>query len=295
MKYATMRQSAKFQDLLQLLDKKRFKNLSDKWNIDKGVRSFSTWRQVRLLIIAVVLKLETLREIEDTLSVPRSTLSDANCNRCSGFYQDLCKEVLLDIYLNAKGRKHKRALKNLLALDSSECDVHGSLFSIPSWNKRNSKSKKASLKFHVIWNINGEWIEDFRITGSRRADSPVGKQFILESNSYYIFDRAYNDLSFWLKITKESSHFVSRLKKCPSINLRRDIRVGQNKNKNGVLWDGWWKPTRETLKKHSAVPKDISFRHIIYRDAETTKVFDFITSDLESPAQEIAAFYKKRW
>jgi hypothetical protein len=151
------------------------------------------------------------------------------------------------------------------------------------------------VKLHVVWNINGEWVEDFRITPGRRNDSPVAKQFTLSSGKMYIFDRAYNDIGFWWNITEAGSDFTSRLKDCPKRHYGRQIILEKAGEKDGVLWEGEWRPSQQSLNLHPEVPKDFKCRHIIYRDHETKKIFDFITSDWKSSAQTIADTYKKRW
>ena len=138
-------------------------------------------------------------------------------------------------------------------------------------------------------------MEDFRITPGRRNDSPVARQFILSSGKMYVFDRAYNDIGFWWKVTKSGSDFTSRLKDCPKRHYHRKIVLEGSGERTGVLWEGEWKPSVQSLSLHPEVPKEFKCRHIIYRDPETKRIFDFITSDWKSSAQAIADTYKKRW
>lgn len=287
-----MIQFGKGKSLVQLIDRKKFDALCEKWTMDKWVRKFTTWEQTITHVMAYVLRLQSLREVEAALSVPRSTFSDANAKRCCGFYQELCSMVLEEIRQKTRNHKIKRALK---ALDSTRCDVHGSLASFPIWRDKKAKFKKASVKLHCIWNVEDQWIEDFRTTAGSRGDSPVGKYFKISSGSIYIFDRAYNDIEFWLKITDNESDFVTRLKSCPTRRIQKKLILDQQKDKDGVLWEGDWKPTQMAYSEHSNLPKDIKFRHIIYRDPETKKVFDFVTSDWKLNAQTIADIYRKRW
>lgn len=148
-----------------------------------------------------------------------------------------------------------------------------------------------------MWNVDGGWIDDYIITGARRHDSPVSLQFELAPDKMYVFDRAYNDINFWLKIIDTGSHFVTRLKDC-SIALLHDGKKAEATNKDRVLHDGTYKPHPQSLI-NAGVPKelreDIDFRYVVYRDPETRKVFYFVTSDFESSAQIIADTYKKRW
>lgn len=289
-----MRQFGKTKFLLQLIPRKKFDALVEKWGMDYRVTRFSTWEQVVTHVMAYVLRLQSLREVEAALFVPRSTFSDANVNRSAGFFEELCEIVLFEIRERTRSRKVRRAVQTLLALDSSECGVHGSLFSNRMWRKRTG-GKKAGVKLHAIWNVHGEWIEDFRITPVRIADSPVSKQFEISSGNMYVFDRAYKDISFWWKIIQGGSHFVTRLADHVGYRYERNKIVKEAGDKDGVLWEGNWQPSKPTLKLHPEVPPDLTARRIIYRDPKTKKLFDFITSDFDSPAQAIADTYKKRW
>lgn len=285
-------------DLFQLIPRSEFSELCKKWEIDKGVRSFSTSQQVWTLVMTYLLRLESLREVELALGVPKSTLSDANATRPAGFLQELCELVLSRILIQSKSRKVRGSIRTLLAVDSTECQVHGSLSNILGWKSRGGGGKtggKASSKLHVVWNINGEWIDDFRITDGRTHDLKAAQGFRIQPHSYYVFDRAYSSLRYWWKITIHDSHFVTRLKQMPRYRMKSFSVEREKKDAVGVLWDGSWKPTQSTLRNNQEIPKDIEFRHIIYRDFKTKKIFHFITSDWNADPQLIADIYKKRW
>lgn len=155
--------------------------------------------------------------------------------------------------------------------------------------------RKAAAKLHVVWNVGGEWVEDFLITPVRKHDSPVSLLFKLFPGKTYVFDRAYNDLSFWYEIMQAGSHFVTRLKNVPKNRYKEIMAKMRKSNRCRILFDGIYLPSPLTLKNHPAVPRDIRFRHIIYRDPESGKVFHFVTSDFKSPATAIAETYRKRW
>jgi putative transposase len=291
---ATMKYSGKGASLFQLIPRREFQELCDRFKINKKVRRLTAQKQVWALVMAFVLKLESLREIESALGIPRSTLSDASANREAQFFEELCRLVLWKIHAQLKARKVKQAIRTLLAIDSTECRVDGRLSKLEKWKTKNPGQKKASAKLHVVWNIDGEWIEEFRITSGRAHDSPAAKRLKIRASCTYVFDRAYNELTFWWSIVNQGSHFVSRLKKC-SYSKWRHKKILQENPQDGVIWDGNWKPSYPVLRKAPHVPKTFTLRHIIYRDSETKKVFDFITSDFKTPAQGIADIYKKRW
>lgn len=282
-------------DLLQLIERREFDRLCKKWGMDRYVRRFPTWNQLSVLILSYVLKVDSAREVELVFKVPKSTFCDANQERAAGFFEELCRIVLWAIHAQVKARKVKRAIRTILALDSTECAVHGSMSRLPFWKHRKN-SKKSSVKLHCIWDVDGEWIEDFRITPGSKNDSPVARKFKITSGKTYVFDKAYNDLEFWQRIIANGSHFVTRLKKCSRRKYRHlDVLKGREEE-TGVLWDGKWRPSHSALQlRRRNIPKYFAVRHIIYRDPEQKRLFDFVTSDLTAPAQEIADIYKKRW
>lgn len=288
-----MKKHLKNLHLHQYLDRQAFDKLAKKWEIDKGVIGFSSWQLVCCLTSSFILGLSNFRSIQKTFGIATSTLSDALSKRSHGFFEDLCDQVIQQIRHSSSDRKLGKAIREVLAIDSSEFRVHGSLFSLKGWKQRLSGLRAASGKLHVVWNVSGEWIEDFIITPGRKADSPVSLLFKPLSGKLYVFDRAYNDLSFWYQIMTHGSDFVTRLKNFPRNRYKEIMAKAEKSARTRILFDGVYTPT--SLYNHPEVPKDIEFRHIIYRDPESGKIFHFVTSDFKASATAIADAYRKRW
>jgi putative transposase len=292
---ATVGKHRKKASLFQLIDRKSFDALVEKWSADKWVRGLPTWELTCALINVMIMRLGSYRDVELILGIPRSTFSDALSSRNSGFFEDLCDLVLNQIRAKSPDRKIRKALRDILAIDSTEVRVHGSLFSSPGWKQKHTTGHQASAKLHVVWDINGNWVDDFLITPGRRNDSPVSLQLRLQSNKTYVFDRAYNDIDFWLKIIDYGSHFVTRLKDYAR-NHMLAIKVNlKHKERDGVLYDEDYRPGTPLAVRLIRDGRDLRLRHIIYRDPETKKIFHFVTSDLKVSAQTIADIYKRRW
>lgn len=282
-------------DLFQLIEKKDFDKLAEKWKIDKWVRELDTWKLTKVLITAMVHRLESFREVEQVLAIPRSTLSDALARRCSGFFMELCDQILLRIYGQIQDRKSRQTIREILAIDSSEVRVHGSMFSTPRWRQRNRYGRQAAAKIHLVWNVDGGWIDDYIVTGSCQNDSPASKLLRIRSGCTYVFDRAYTSVNFWTKIMDKHSHFITRLKQ-RSVNTIKLPKSVVNSKENGILHDGVYKPTGTTTRcKMPRHHLETKFRFIIYRDSKTKKTFYFVTSDWNSSAEDIAEVYKQRW
>lgn len=285
-----MHQHRKGRSLFQLIDRKKFDALVKKWDMDKGVRSFATWELTQALLCCFVMRLGSFRDIERALKIPDSTFGDALRERHFGFFQELCDLILLEIRAKTENRKTKKALRQILAIDSSDIRVHGSLFDEPGWKQKHTIGHQAAAKIHVVWNVDGQWIDDFLITPGRRGDSPVALLLRLLPDKMYVFDRAYNDFDFWSKIIATGSDFVTRLKDCERNRaLQKKVRRGK-KDKCGILFDGKYISTSLSAKKSK-----IKLRQVIYRDPLTKKLFHFVTSDQKASAKTIADIYKKRW
>ena len=130
-----MKKNGKRSCILQLIDRKKFDQLVLKWEMDKWVRDFKSWELVCALVTAMTMRLDSYREVEQTLGIAHSTFGDAMVNRCHGFFEELCDLILLQIRARTSDRKIKKAIRQILAIDSTECRVHGSLFSQPGWQQ----------------------------------------------------------------------------------------------------------------------------------------------------------------
>lgn len=276
--------------LFQLINRNKFDALAKKWEMDKGVRNFFTWEMTQALLCCFVMRLGSFREVEGALGIPDSTFGDALRVRHFGFFQELCDLILLEIRAKTENRKIKKAIRHILAIDSSDIRVHGSLFDEPGWKQKHTIGHQAAAKLHVVWNVDGQWIDDFLITPGRRGDSPVSLGLRLAPGKMYVFDRAYNDFDFWKKIITIGSDFVTRLKDCERNRILQKKVLRGRRDKCGVLYDGPYISTSLAARNTK-----IKLRHIIYRDRITKKIFHFVTSDRNASAKTIADVYKKRW
>lgn len=288
----TMSNFVKQLNITQLISQKNLDSLIQKWKIDKGTTKLSTQKLTNILILSSVLEKNNLRDISDCFSVPKSTLDDALKNRCSGFFQDLFSAALKSLIPLIQSRKERQEIREIVAIDSSVCLIHGSVAERKIKSKINRKV--AGIKYHAAWNVNDGFIEENKVTFYRTSDVRIGRQFEFQRGKTYVFDRAYVDLKLWQLIDNKGAFFVTRLKKN---GFRLDyIQNGYvENNKTGVLLDTDWYPSETSCYYAGIKPKKIKYRLVIYRDPESKKIFYFATSDFESPAQEIANIYRQRW
>jgi hypothetical protein len=265
----------------QLIPKNKFDELAKKWQVDKGVTKLKAEKLLNILILSTVFEKKALRDVTDSYGVPKSTLDDALRKRSYGFFQDLFSVAIKELIPLTQDRKERKNLREILALDSSVCHAHGSMAA--QFIVTKIEKKTAGVKFHAVWNVDQEWIEDFKVTGYRRNDGAVGKDFSFLPGKTYVYDRAYIDIKLWMKVQEAGSHFVTRLK-TNGDRLKHIHKVFIDKESVGILYDKPWTPSETICYAAGIKPKKIFYRHIIYRAPESKKLFDFITSDTESEA-----------
>ncbi len=120
-----------FSQLLQLISRHGFQKCVDCYTGDKYPKHFSCWQQLIVLLYSQARGLKNLRDITISLrsqyrkwyhlgleSVARSTLSDANSNRCADIFKDVYYDFLCKCQ-NLAPRHHFRFNNPLYTMDST--------------------------------------------------------------------------------------------------------------------------------------------------------------------------------
>lgn len=149
------------------------------------------------------------------------------------------------------------------------------------------RKKKGGVKIHTLYDIETQIPTFFHITPARLHDTKAMDAIPYEENSFYIFDRAYNDFGRLFTINSVGAYFVVRGKK------NNDFRSMRWKRRlpSGVLSDAiGYMDGQLTMSKY---PKKI--RRIIYLDSESDRKFIFFTNALDINSLKVAELYHNRW
>jgi hypothetical protein len=101
-----------------------------------------------------------------------------------------------------------------------------------------------------------------------------------------VYDKAGIDLKFWKRCRQECAiYFVSRLKENMTMEWVEDVLLEQKDPRNhGVLFD--WKVRSRDGQ---------AFRVVTYQEPVKGEVFEFLTNQLDLPADVIVELYHRRW
>lgn len=285
-----------FAQLVEFLDKDKFRHLVDKYGGNRYVKNFTCWNQLLALMFGQLSNRESLRDLVVALEAHRSkcyhlgmgrkpiaktTFATANQNRDYRIFE----EFAFFMMEQARQKRVTDIFKldgNVYAFDSSTIPLCLSVFWWAKFRKR-----KGGIKTHVLYDLESQVPAFFHITTASVHDSKAMRAIHYESGSYYVFDRAYNAFKELYRIHLHESFFIVRAKK----NLQyRCIKWRRRLPKN-VLTDS----VIQLTDINSAKKYKENLRFVKFYDEEQDREFAFLTNAFHLSALEVANLYKNRW
>lgn len=286
-----------FAQLLDFIDKDVFLRLANKYDGNRYVKQFTCWNQLAVLMFGQLSNRESLRDVVLATQAhaskayhlgfgkhaARSTLADANTKRDYRIFEEFAYKVIaetqrcriVDIFkLNGKA----------YAFDSTTIDLCLSTFEWALF-----RSKKGGIKMHTLYDLETQVPTFFHITTAKVNDMNAMDVIPYEENSFYIFDRGYNDFERLYNIKRIGAYFVVRGKKNNDFKPMRWKR--RFPPESGILSDATgYMNSQQTMEKY---PEKI--RRVIYWDTENKRRFIFFTNALSISPVMIAELYHNRW
>ena len=284
-----------FSQLLSFLDPFVFLRISKKYCGDKYVKTFSCWNQLAVMMFGQLSNRESLRDLVLATqahankafrlgfgkAVTKSNLSKANNNRDYRIFAEFAYRVMSEAR-QCRATEIFKLSGKVYAFDSSTIDLCLSVFGWALFRKR-----KGGIKLHTRYDIETQIPTFFHITPARIHDTRAMDAIPYEENSFYIFDRAYNDFGRLFTINGVGAYFVVRGKK------NNDFKPMRWKRRlpAGVLSDAiGYMAGQLTMSKY---PEKI--RRILYLDPESDRTFILFTNALDISPLKIAELYHNRW
>lgn len=214
-------------------------------------------------------------------NVSRSSLARANQDR----YYHVFEGYAYYLINQARSRKAVNIFNlggNVYAFDSTTIDLCLSVF---WWAK--FRRNKGGIKIHTLYDVETQVPTFFHITEASMRDSKAMKDIPYEPDSYYIFDRAYNNFKMLYKIHQIGAYFVIRAKR----NLKYKPLKWKRRLPKNVLSD-------QTIGLTGFYPKQYypgSLRLVRYWDEEQKREFILLTNAVHISALQVVELYRNRW
>lgn len=293
--------------LIKSLNRDKIVEMSRRNGGEKYIKSFDGYTHLLTMLFAVIMRFDSLREIEAAMTVEvrklqhlglkkvprRSTLSDANARRSDRFFE----EVYLDLYSRNKGKLSSDSRRNggeewirrLRIIDSTTISLFSNAIFKGVGRHLKTGRKKGGIKVHSVIHANEGVPCDVQFTSAATNDS-----FMLAPNYYQheeiiTMDRAYINYRKFEKLTEKGVVYVTKMKK----NLTYETLVDcMEINTDGKM------EYREQVVVFRR--NDISHiaRIITYVDIKKNrlpKLISLLTNDFDMSPETIVNIYRRRW
>ena len=286
-----------FSQILSLIPRPVFDDAVKKHQAERHARGFSSRAQFVAMLFCQLGHAQSLREITGGLAAcegklrhlgveeppARSTLSYANEHRPWQMYQTLFNSLLTRCQAEATGMKRKFRFKHkLLSLDSTVIPLCLSVF---DWAQY--KRAKGAGKLHMVLDHDGYLPSYAVLSDGKTADITAAKGMTFAAGTMLVFDRGYADYGWWLQLTRQKVHFVTRLKDTAEYSIiePRPVLEGSNILRDEVI----------VLTKQENIGPEAYLRRIEIWMEDKQDTIAFLTNNMKLAASTIAAIYKDRW
>ena len=288
-----------FSQIMSLIPERDFKTCVDRYKGNYRARNFSCKDQFLVMSYAQLTGRDSLRDIENCLTalssklyhcgisyaVPRNTLAKANEKRDWHIYKDFADVLLKKVRPLYVKDKFRLDLDNMVyAFDSSTISL---CLKLCPWAKY--RKNKGGIKMHTLVDLRGNLPVSVYLTSASANDVKVLDDLYIEPSAIYLMDRGYVDFNRLFKlITKKNAFFVTRAKDNMLFEVVSEAEVDKS---TGIISDERIKLTG----LHTAKWYPEELRMVTYEDYATSKVYRFLTNNMEYEALTISELYRERW
>ena len=293
--------------LIKCLNKDKIVEMSRNHGGERYIKSFDGWHHLLTMLYAVILRFDSLREIEASMlaevrklghiglkTIPRrSTLSDANARRSEKFFE----EVYRDLYeankakLSSDSRRNgtEAWIKRLRIIDSTTISLFSNLIFKGVGRHPKTGKKKGGIKVHTVISANENVPCDVKFTSAATNDS-----FMLAPNMYsngeiIAMDRAYINYEKFEELTERNVVYVTKLKKNLVYEVLEDC---MDMDPSGRM------QYREQVVVFRKGEINHIARIVTYVDikkGKQPKLIRLLTNDFDMPLETIILIYRRRW
>lgn len=299
-----------YAQIVNLIDKKEVLRISRSLGGERYIKRFDAWTHLVVMLYAVILRFDSLREISASLQAEarklihlgitmlptRSTLADANKRRpeaiFEAIYMGLYKKY--HTYLSSDSRqgggKEPAWMKKLHIIDSTTISLFSNLVFKGVGRHPKIGKKKGGIKVHTVIHANEGVPSDIRFTSAATNDSFMLQPANLGQGDIIAMDRAYINYEKFEEMTQQGTIYVTKMKKNLTYSVWQDI-IHQSPEGLVAL-----REQHVTFTKHKKEGEDIKHhaRIITYVD-EKGRFVSLLTNDKDLSCEDIIAIYRKRW
>lgn len=293
--------------LIKCLDKRNINEISKKYGGERYVKTFDGWHHLLTMLYAVIMRFDSLREIETSMlaevrklshigldTLPRrSTLSDANARRSDKFFEEVYRNLYAKnkSLLSSDSRRNATEgwMKRLRIIDSTTISLFSNAIFKGVGRHPKTGKKKGGIKAHSVINANEGVPCDVKFTSAATNDSFMLAPSFYNSGQIVAMDRAYINYEKFEELTQRNVVYVTKMKK----NLTYEVLDGCiDMNTDGKM------QYREQVAVFRKGDINHITRIITYVDIKKNKqpkLISLLTNDFDMSIEDIILIYRRRW
>ena len=293
--------------LIKLLDKSKILQISRNHGGERYVKSFDGFTHLLTMLYAVIMRFDSLREIETSMTaevrklhhigierVPkRSTLSDANVRRSEKFFE----EVYRDLYETNKSKLTSDSrrggteewLKRLRIIDSTTISLFSNLIFKGVGRHPKTGRKKGGIKVHAVIHANEGVPCDVQFTSAATNDTFMLVPSKFSENEIAAMDRAYINYDKFEELTERNVVYFTKMKKSLNYELLLDFME--------MTPEGKMEYREEVVVFRKGETRHVA-RIVTYMDFKKGKqprLISLLTNDFGMRPETIVDIYRRRW
>lgn len=292
-----------------MLDKSKILHFSRERGGERYTKRFNGWIHLIVMLYAVIMRFDSLREITASLlaetrklshlgitfKIGRSTLADANKRRSEvifeAIYRDLYATYRPVLSSDSRSRKVPKWMKRLQIIDSTTITLFSNLLFKGVGRHPKTGKKKGGIKVHTVIHANEGVPSDIKFTSAATNDSFMLRPATLSKGDIMAMDRAYIDYEKFQQLTERGVIYVTKMKKSLKYSILEDIMYQTP--------DGLMEVRIQNVEFVKQKKGGETVRHkariITHCDARKHRLISLLTNDMVSDPDEIIAIYRQRW
>ncbi len=293
--------------LIKSLDREKIVAMGRKNGGERYVKSFDGYVHLLTMLFAVIMRFDSLREIEAAMTaevrklhhlgidkVPkRSTLSDANARRSEKFFEEVYRELYETnkSKLSSDSRRNgtESWIKDLCIIDSTTISLFFNVIFKGVGRHPKTGKKKDGIKVHSVIHANEGVPCDVKFTSAATNDSFMLAPSYYNRDEIVALDRAYINYEKFEELTDRGVVYVTKMKKKLKYEVLLDFME--------MTPEGKMEYREQVVVFRKGVINHIA-RLITYVDikkGKQPKLITLLTNDFDMRPEVIVAIYRRRW
>ena len=295
--------------IIKLLDKPKILQISRGHGGERYTKRFDGWVHLVVMLYAVIMRFDSLREITTSLlaearklshlgihfKIGKSTLADANKRRPEAVFEEIYRQLYGTyrhvLSSDSRSRKEPVWMKRLQIIDSTTISLFSNLIFKGVGRHPKYDKKKGGIKVHTFIHANEGVPSDIKFTSAATNDSFMLKPSTLNKGDIMAMDRAYIDYEKFERLTQKGVVYVTKMKKSLKFSIQEDC-IWQTPD--GLMEVRIQHVTFTKLVKGGEVLTHHA-RIITYADERKHRLVSLLTNDMDYDPAEIIAIYRQRW